>query len=233
VVQELPPDPQGEVLLYTTDDEQVSLDVRVESSTVWLTYQQMADLFDRDQSVIARHARNALAEGEVASTSFGQNLPKTLGGRPTQVADLDVIISVGYRVKSLRGVQFRRWATGVLRKHIVQGYTLNQPRLDQLNQALEIISRSSLPEVAGVARVLQNYADGLTLLDDYDHQRVEKPKGQPGASTRGSTVRSSTPASRRRRPTSSTLSSRTTPSSTATSASPPDCSRTSSTRTRS
>ncbi|MDR0283710.1 MAG: virulence protein RhuM/Fic/DOC family protein [Propionibacteriaceae bacterium] len=172
--------PPGEILIYTTDDGVISLDVRIEDDTVWLTYQQMADLFERDQSVIAKHARKALRDGEVSKQSFRQNLPKTVGGRPTQVADLDVIISVGYRVQSPRGVQFRRWATPILRDHMLKGYTVNPRRLDQLNQALEIIARSEQDEVAGIASVLQRYAAGLTLLDDYDHQRLSKPKGQPG-----------------------------------------------------
>ncbi|MDR1214621.1 MAG: virulence protein RhuM/Fic/DOC family protein [Propionibacteriaceae bacterium] len=170
----------GGMLLYTTDAGEVSVEVRVETDTVWLTYEQMGELFGRDQSVVAKHARNALREGEVAEESFRQNLPKTSGGRPVQVADLDVIISVGYRVKSLRGVQFRRWATTVLRDHLTKGYTVNQRRLDQLHQALEIVARSHDPEIAGVANVLQLYADGLTLLDDYDHQRIAKPKGRTG-----------------------------------------------------
>jgi len=170
----------GDVVLYTTDDGKTSVEVRVDSETVWLTYEQMAELFGRDRTVVFRHARNALKDGEVSERSFVQNLHKTSGGRPEESVDLDVIISVGYRVKSLRGVQFRRWATTVLREHLTSGYTVNERRLEQLHQALRIVARSGDPEIAGVANVLRLYADGLTLLDDYDHQRITKPKGQSG-----------------------------------------------------
>jgi len=84
--------------------------------------------------------------------------------------NLDTIISVGYRVKSIRGVQFRRWATSVLKEHLVQGYTINKKRLDQLNKTIEIISRSCIPEISGIASILQDYTKGLDLLDSYDHQ---------------------------------------------------------------
>jgi prophage maintenance system killer protein len=139
----------------------------------------MAQLFERDQSVVAKHARAALREEEVTEKNFRQILPKNTRGRPSQMADLDVIISVGYRVKSLRGVQFRRWATTVLKDHLIKGHTVNQKRLDQLHQGLHIVSRSVDPQVAGVANVLKAYAEGLTLLDDYDHQRVPTPESVP------------------------------------------------------
>jgi prophage maintenance system killer protein len=171
--------PGGELIIYQAEDGSSALDVRLEGDTVWLTQQQMADLFGRDRSVVARHIRNAVNEREVDPDRSVQILHKTRSGLPTTYYDLDVIISVGYRVKSLNGVRFRRWATTVLRDHLVTGYSLNQRRLDQLNQALRIIARSGVAEVAGVASVLQVYADGLGLLDDYDHQRLAKPKGEP------------------------------------------------------
>ncbi|MDR0782972.1 MAG: virulence RhuM family protein, partial [Propionibacteriaceae bacterium] len=172
--------PGGEVIIYQSADGSVVIEVRVDSDTVWLTQEQLIELFQRDQSVISRHINNARREGELSPENFMQNMHKNRRGRPEILYDLDVVISVGYRVKSTEGIRFRRWATTVLRQHLMEGYSINQSRLDQLNQALEIISRSDLPEVAGVANVLQLYAEGLTLLDDYDHQRISKPKGRAG-----------------------------------------------------
>jgi len=173
--------PGGEVIIYESADGSTAIDVRLDRDTVWLTQEQLIQLFQRDQSVISRHIRNAEREGELRPESFMQNMHKIRAGRPETLYNLDVIISVGYRVKSPEGVRFRRWATTVLREHLTTGYTVNQRRLHELNQALQIISRSAQPEVAGVARVLQLYADGLTLLDNYDHQRITKPQGRAGA----------------------------------------------------
>ncbi|MDR0991176.1 MAG: virulence protein RhuM/Fic/DOC family protein [Propionibacteriaceae bacterium] len=170
----------GDLVIYTTEDGKASIDVRLDGDTVWLSQAQMVELFERDLSVISRHISNALKEEEVDAETSLQNLQTTLTGRPTTFYNLDVIISVGYRVKSLRGVQFRRWATTVLKDHLVKGYSVNQRRMEQLHQALEIIARSNAPEIAGVANVLKLYADGLTLLDNYDHRTVSTPAGHPG-----------------------------------------------------
>jgi prophage maintenance system killer protein len=170
----------SDLIIYTTEDGTISIDVRLDGETVWLSQAQMVELFNRDQSVIARHIGNAIREGEFDPDSSMQILHKPLSERGTTFYNLDVVISVGYRVKSLRGVQFRRWATTVLKDHLIKGYSLNQRRLEQLNRVLEIVSRSDTPEIAGVANVLRLYADGLTLLDDYDHQVVSVPAGHPG-----------------------------------------------------
>lgn len=173
------------VQLYTTDDGQTSLEVRVDDAKVWLTYEQMAELFGRDRSVVFRHARNALREGEVSEESVVQNLHKTSSGRPEELANLDVIISVGYRVTSLRGVQFRRWDTGVLRQHLTQGYTVNQRRLDQLHQALRIAARSGDPQIAEVAAIVDQHAAGLFVHfldhngDSYSARRADSSKTYP------------------------------------------------------
>jgi prophage maintenance system killer protein len=148
----------------------------MDKETVWLTQAQMTILFERDQSVVSRHIRNAVAEQEIDPKSNMQNLHIANSDRPTTYYDLDVIISVGYRVKSPRGVQFRRWATKVLREHIVKGYTVNETRLAQLKQTVQILSRSAIPEIAGAANILMQFASGLDLLDQYDHQSLQKPK---------------------------------------------------------
>jgi len=175
----------GQITIYQTDDGQVKLEVALEQDTVWLSQAQMVELFGRDQSVVSRHIRNALAEGEVVEKSNMQKMHIANSDRPVVFYDLDVVISVGYRIKSERGVQFRRWATNVLRQHLVQGYTLNQQRLEaqqekfaELRQAIVLSSRLihnrdlSTAESQGILAILDKYSHALTVLDDYDHQRL-------------------------------------------------------------
>src|SRR3989338_6938271 len=175
----------GQITIYQTDDGQVKLEVALEQDTVWLSQAQMVELFGRDQSVVSRHIRNALAEGEVVEKSNMQKMHIANSDRPVVFYDLDVVISVGYRIKSERGVQFRRWATNVLRQHLVQGYTLNQQRLEaqqeklaELKQAIVLSSRLihnrnlSAAESQGILAILDKYSHALTVLDDYDHQRL-------------------------------------------------------------
>ena len=175
----------GQITIYQTDDGQVKLEVALEQDTVWLSQAQMVELFGRDQSVVSRHIRNALAEGEVVEKSNMQKMHIANSDRPVVFYDLDVVISVGYRIKSERGVQFRRWATNVFRQHLVQGYTLNQQRLEaqqekfaELRQAIVLSSRLihnrdlSTAESQGILAILDKYSHALTVLDDYDHQRL-------------------------------------------------------------
>ena len=176
----------GQIAIYQTDDGQVQLEVALEQETVWLSQAQMVELFGRDQSVVSRHIRNALSEGEVAEKSNMQKMHIANSDRPVVFYDLDVVISVGYRIKSERGVQFRRWATNVLRQHLVQGYTLNQQRLEaqqeklsELKQAIALSARLihnknlSHSESQGILSILEKYSHALTVLDDYDHQRLQ------------------------------------------------------------
>ena len=177
------PQPSGNVLIYQSADGSSAVEVRLDGDTVWLNRQQLATLYGRDVKTIGKHIANARRE-ELAEFSVVANFATTAAdGKTYQVEwyNLDMILSVGYRVKSVEGIRFRRWATTVLRDHLTKGYTANQHRLDQLNQALEIVARSGQVEIAGIASVLQLYADGLTLLDDYDHQRITRPEGQPDA----------------------------------------------------
>lgn len=176
----------GQIAIYQTDDGQVQLEVALEQDTVWLSQAQMVELFGRDQSVVSRHIRNALSEGEVVEKSNMQKMHIANSDRPVAFYDLDVVISVGYRIKSERGVQFRRWATNVLRQHLVQGYTLNQQRLEaqqeklaELKQAIALSARLihnknlSPAESRGILAILEQYSHALTVLDDYDHQRLQ------------------------------------------------------------
>lgn len=176
----------GQIAIYQTDDGQVQLEVALEQETVWLSQAQMVVLFGRDVSVISRHIRNALSEGEISEKSNLQKMQIANSDRPVVFYDLDVVISVGYRIKSERGVQFRRWATNVLRQHLVQGYSLNQQRLEaqqeklaELKQAIALSARLihnknlSPAESRGILAILEKYSHALTVLDDYDHQRLQ------------------------------------------------------------
>lgn len=123
----------GEIVLYQPDDN-IHLEVRLVKETVWLTQQQMSELFQKDRTVITRHINNVFKEGELDEKSNVQNLHFPFSDKPTKVYNLDVIISVGYRVKSQRGIQFRRWATSVLKEYLLRGYSVNQQLLAMQRQ---------------------------------------------------------------------------------------------------
>jgi prophage maintenance system killer protein len=179
----------GEIVLYRASDGGPALDVLLEQDTVWLSLNQLADLFERDKSVISRHLRNVFKEGELErSAVVAKNATTAADGKTYQVEyfNLDAIISVGYRVNSLRGTQFRIWATNVLRQHLVQGYTVHERRLKELNQAVRLIAdvahRRTLSgdEATALLNVVADYAYALEVLDDYDHQRVRLGEVSPG-----------------------------------------------------
>ncbi|MCI0519016.1 MAG: virulence RhuM family protein [Chloroflexi bacterium] len=136
----------GEVVLYKTEDGKAALDVRLAGETVWLTQAQMAKLFERDQSVISRHINNVFKEKELGQKSNMQKTHIAKSDKPVVFYSLDMIISVGYRVNSKRGTQFRIWATQTLKDHLVQGYTLNERRLRErgieMEQAVQLLSRT-------------------------------------------------------------------------------------------
>ena len=171
-------------LIAFTEDG-LSLDVRVdaEKETVWLTQAEMAELFGVDRSRITRHVNNILQDEVV---DFESNVRKTHfanADRPTALYGLDMILAVGYRVNSKRGIAFRRWANTVLKQYLVEGYALNEKRLSALNRTVEV-QRALLthyPEGAGadsdeVIAVLDRFTSALNMLDDYDHQCLSKPK---------------------------------------------------------
>lgn len=167
--------------LFKSNDGTVALPVPVEGETVWLSQAQMAALFCKDQSVIARHIKNAISEGEIDISTmyakFAYSGENVSGVQKVGVYNLDVIISVGYRVHSPRGVEFRRWATGVLRDYLIKGAAINKKRLRQLGQAIEVMKRvSNSLDAEQILDVVKTYSAALDLLDDYDHQRIGKPK---------------------------------------------------------
>lgn len=171
-----------QIQIFTSADGQAQLEVALEQETVWLNQAQMCELFGRDQSVISRHIRNVFKEGELPEESNMQKMHIAGSDKPVSRYSLDVIISVGYRVKSQRGVQFRQWATQVLKDHLVQGYTLNQRRLAErgieFEQAMNLLSRTLSnqglvsPEGAAVAGVISDYARSWSLLQGYDEQQL-------------------------------------------------------------
>src|SRR5512143_2659491 len=144
----------GEILLYRAADGGPALDVRLERDTVWLMQAQMAELFGRERSVLTKHVNNVFKEGELDKESNVQILHTAGSDRPVAFYNLDVIISVGYRVKSQRGTQFRIWATNVLRQHLVQGYTVHARRLSELNQTVRLIAESRPDEKDVLTRVV-------------------------------------------------------------------------------
>lgn len=176
---------EQQIQIFVSQDGNAQLEVTVDQDTAWLSLDQMAALFDRDKSVISRHIRNVFKEGELERGSVvAKNATTASDGKTYQVDyfNLDVIISVGYRVKSSRGVQFRQWATRVLKEHLVQGYSLNQRRLIErgveFNQAIDLLSRTLTnqglmsAEGEAVAKVISDYARSWSLLQGYDEQAL-------------------------------------------------------------
>jgi prophage maintenance system killer protein len=149
--------------------------------TVWLSRRQMAELFDKDRTVIGRHIKNAIDEGEINPATMCAKYAH-MGKDSDQlyqvdIYNLDVVISVGYRVKSQRGVEFRRWATSVLKDYLIKGYAVNQKRIKQLGETIEIMKRvSNSLDTEQVLDVVQTYSCALDLLDGYDHKTIDKPK---------------------------------------------------------
>ena len=176
----------GEVIMYQTDDGQTQLDVRLENDTIWLTANQMALLFGRDEKTIRKHINNAITEELYDSVVVAKFATTTKHGAmegKTQSHDvsfynLDVIISVGYRVKSKHGVDFRRWANSVLKEYLLRGYAVNEKRSAQLGQVIQILKRSeNMLDSKQVLSVVEKFNTALNLLDSYDHQTMRRPKG--------------------------------------------------------
>jgi len=177
---------KNEIVLFETKDQEVKLSVSVDKGNVWLNRQQMAELFGRDVKTIGKHINNALRE-ELDNSVVANFATTASDGKRYNVEhySLDMIISVGYRVKSKRGIEFRRWANDVLKQYIMKGYAINEKRLEALNKTVEIqskiIANTLEIEEAEVLRAVNLYTDALVLLDQYDHQSLKKPNGnKPG-----------------------------------------------------
>ena len=176
------------ILLYQTEDGGTRLDVQLHEESVWLTQAQMAELFQRDQSVISRHVNNVFKEGELPRKSTMQKMHNAFSDKPIALYNLDVIISVGYRVKSQRGTQFRIWASSVLKEYLVKGYALNQQRLAEqgvaeLRGVLDLLTitleHNQLTNETGLAVVdlVRRYGLSWQLLLRYDEDRLVLPAG--------------------------------------------------------
>ena len=169
---------KNEIVLFETSDKSVTLNVTLENETVWLTQSQMTSLFDVDRTVITRHVNNVFRDGEVDEESNVHFLHIANSDRPVKIYSLDVIISVGYRVKSLRGVEFRKWANSVLKNYIVKGYAVNNNRINQLGEVIRIMKRTENSlDSKQVLSVIERYSTALDLLDSYDHQTMSRPEG--------------------------------------------------------
>jgi hypothetical protein len=184
---------KGEIVIYTDPDGTVQTDVRLEAETLWLTQYQLEELFSTDRTSLVKHIQNILDTGELEEGATCAKFAQVRREGKRQVRrdilyyNLDMILSVGYRVNSKRGTQFRIWANRILKEHLVQGYTINQKRLiEQQNQiarlreSIQLVERSLLEQVETiddarkVVKVLSEFAQGLRILDDYDHETLER-----------------------------------------------------------
>jgi hypothetical protein len=182
--------PGGEIQVYEAADGGVRVEVRLERETVWLTQEQMSRLFGRERSVITRHLGNIFREGELDHKSNVQNIHIAGSDKPVKFYNLDVIISVGYRVKSLAGTSFRQWATRTLREHLVRGYTVNRQRFEHNAQELEatlaLVRRASSGELLSTDQgrdlvdIIVRYTQTFLLLQRYDEGLLVEPKGVAG-----------------------------------------------------
>ena len=187
---------RGEIIIYRAEDNTVQLDVRMEHETVWLNLNQMAMLFDRDKSVISRHIREVFKEHELTKeATVAKNATVQIEGnreivRQIEYYNLDVIISVGYRVRSQRGVQFRQWANKVLKDYMLKGYAINdkirREQLSDLRQLVQIVGRTvqskaieSTDETQAIFDVVVDYAYALDTLDNYDYERLAVKETTP------------------------------------------------------
>lgn len=175
----------NQLVLFNSSDGMISLPVAVKNDSVWLTLDQISELFDRDKSTVSRHIHNVYRENELDTSSTVAKIATVqLEGtreieRTLEYYNLDVIISVGYRVKSQRGVEFRRWANSVLKQYILQGYAVNEQRLKQLGSTVKLLKRVKNDlDAEQVLTVIERYSAALDLLDDYDHQTMKRPAGQ-------------------------------------------------------
>lgn len=177
-------DKQDSLIFYKSEDGNIQLNVKLEKDTVWLTQSQMSNLFGVDRTVIVRHIRNIYKSAELCedATCAKNAQVQEEGGRTVRRTipyyNLDMIISVGYRVNSKNATQFRIWATSILKQYLIKGYAINDQRLQQLGEVIRIMKRTQNElDAKQVLSVIENYSTALTLLDDYDHQCMKRPEG--------------------------------------------------------
>ena len=185
--------PKGKIIIYTSADGKISLDTKLENETIWLTQDMMAKLFETTPQNITMHIKNIYDDEELEQTStckdFLQvrNEGKRTVSRKLTHYNLDMILSVGYRIKSKTAVQFRKWATNILKEYLIKGYAINQKalreqqeKLTSLQQVIELLNRSmknqieTVEQAQNISKILHQYVTGLNLLDDFDHKRLDK-----------------------------------------------------------
>ena len=171
---------KNEIVLFTDGNTEIEVQICPEQETVWLTQKQMGELFGVKQATLSEHINNIIDTGELDETSIGFS-DKSSGGRKPKIYNLDMILSVGYRVNSKRGIAFRRWASLVLKQYTLNGYAINERRLQALQKTVEIqtkmIAGTLDIEQQDVLKAVNLYTQALILLDQYDHQSLEKPEG--------------------------------------------------------
>jgi prophage maintenance system killer protein len=171
---------KNEIVLFSDGDINLEVELSPELETVWLTQKQMGELFDVKQATLSEHINNILSSGELDETSIGFS-DKSSGGRKPKLYNLDMILSVGYRVNSKRGIAFRRWANSVLKQYVIQGYAINEKRLQALERTVDIQTKMLActldAEETDILKAVNAYTDALMLLDQYDHQSLQKPEG--------------------------------------------------------
>ena len=182
---------KNEIIIF--ENQGVRLEVNMNEDTVWLNQAQMAKLFDKDRTVITKHINNIFKSGELVKEEVSANFAHTTkhGSIPNKTQtkevvyyNLDMIISIGYRVNSKKGITFRRWATSVLKDHLLKGYSVNQKRLEFLEKKVQLIDIASriendinADEAKEIIKVINEYNEALDLLDEYDHRTLKVPKG--------------------------------------------------------
>ena len=168
---------EQEVVVYSAPGVELSLPLDKDNETVWATQAQIVELFGVDQSGVSRHIRNVFGDREIDAESNMQKVHTASSDRPVTLYSLDVILAVGYRANSARAIEFRRWASSVLKQYVLVGVAQNERRLEQIGSIVQILSRSSDEVVAGVADVLADYLPSLELLRRYDEGSIETPAG--------------------------------------------------------
>ena len=182
---------KNEIIIF--ENQEVKIEVNMKDETVWLSLEQMVELFGRDRTVITRHINNIFKNGELnkkevcakfAHTSQHGSFVDKTQTRELNYYNLDMIISVGYRVNSKQGIAFRKWATKVLKDYMIKGYVVNEKRLEYLEKTVKLIDIAGRidqklkgTEAQDIIKIINNYSNALNLLDDYDHRTMSKPKG--------------------------------------------------------
>ena len=181
---------KNEIILF--ENQNVKLEVNMKDETVWLNAEQMSKLFDRDYKTIRKHINNALGEelkdevvvAKFANTTEHGAIKNKSQTHMVEYYNLDMIISIGYRVKSKNGIIFRKWANKILKDYLIKGYAVNNKRLEYLEKTIKLVDIANRietelnnGEARELIRVINNYSNALNMLDDYDHKRITKPKG--------------------------------------------------------